>query len=80
MLWHVDMGADGKPFGMSATAYRSVPRQPFTRPLLACWLDRPSGQLIRRPRRYEHARPGDLLHIDVKKLGRMPPGGGWRAH
>ena len=34
MLWHVDMGADGKPFGMSATAYRSVPRQPFTRPLL----------------------------------------------
>ncbi len=44
------------------------------------WLDRPSGQLIRRPRRYEHARPGDLLHIDVKKLGRMPPGGGWRAH
>ena len=44
------------------------------------WLDRPSGQLIRRSRRYQHARPGDLLHIDVKKLGRMPPGGGWRAH
>ena len=44
------------------------------------WLDRPSGQLIRRPQRYEHARPGDLLHIDVKKLGRMPAGGGWRVH
>ena len=28
--------------------------------------------------RYEHARPGDLLHIDVKKLGKVPDGGGWR--
>ena len=28
--------------------------------------------------RYEHPRPGDLLHIDVKKLGRIPPGGGKR--
>ena len=44
------------------------------------WLDRPSGQLIRRSRRDKHARPGDLLHIDVKKLERMPPGGGWCAH
>ena len=28
-------------------------------------------------RRYEHERPGDLLHVDVKKLGRVPDGGGW---
>ncbi len=28
--------------------------------------------------RYEHAAPGDLLHIDVKKLGRLGEGGGWR--
>ena len=28
--------------------------------------------------RYEHAAPGDLLHIDVKKLGRLGDGGGWR--
>ena len=28
--------------------------------------------------RYEHAHPGDLLHLDVKKLGRIPPGGGKR--
>jgi transposase InsO family protein len=41
------------------------------------WLDRPSGQLIRR---YERARPGELVHVDVKKLGAIRPGGGWRAH
>jgi transposase InsO family protein len=31
-------------------------------------------------RRYERERPGDLIHIDVKKIGRIPPGGGWRVH
>jgi transposase InsO family protein len=30
--------------------------------------------------RYERARPGELVHLDVKKLGRLPDGGGWRAH
>jgi transposase InsO family protein len=29
-------------------------------------------------RSYEHAAPGDLVHVDVKKLGRIPDGGGWR--
>ena len=38
-------------------------------------LDRVTGEPIRR---YEHARPGDLLHVDVKKLGNVPDGGGWR--
>jgi transposase InsO family protein len=38
-------------------------------------LDRATGERIRR---YEHERPGDLLHVDVKKLGRVPDGGGWR--
>ncbi len=38
-------------------------------------LDRASGQPVRR---YEHARPGSLLHVDVKKLGNIPDGGGWR--
>ena len=37
-------------------------------------LDRPTGI----PIRYERDRPGELVHIDVKKLGRIPPGGGWR--
>ena len=40
------------------------------------WLDRPTGQLVRR---YERARPGELLHVDVKKLGRLRDGGGWRV-
>ena len=39
------------------------------------YLDRVSGERIRR---YEHDRPGDLLHVDVKKLGKVPDGGGWR--
>ncbi|MFB9071794.1 IS481 family transposase [Citricoccus parietis] len=30
--------------------------------------------------RYERARPGELVHVDVKKLGKIPDGGGWRAH
>ena len=28
--------------------------------------------------RYEHATPGSLIHVDVKKLGDIPDGGGWR--
>jgi len=28
--------------------------------------------------RYERARPGELIHVDVKKLGRIRPGGGWK--
>jgi transposase InsO family protein len=30
--------------------------------------------------RYERERPGELVHMDVKKLGRIPDGGGWRAN
>ncbi len=41
------------------------------------YIDRPTGRVIRR---YEHADPGDLVHVDIKKLGQIPPGGGWRAH
>jgi transposase InsO family protein len=40
------------------------------------WLDRPTGRVIRR---MESASPGDLVHVDVKKLGKIPAGGGWRA-
>lgn len=29
-------------------------------------------------RRYEHDRPGAMIHVDVKKLGNIPDGGGWR--
>jgi hypothetical protein len=30
--------------------------------------------------RYERDHPGALGHMDVKKLGRIPDGGGWRLH
>jgi transposase InsO family protein len=32
-----------------------------------------------RPRRYQREHPGELIHVDVKKLAGIPPGGGWRA-
>ena len=38
-------------------------------------IDRVTGERIRR---YEHEHPGDLIHVDVKKLGKVPDGGGWR--
>ena len=41
------------------------------------WMDRPTGRVVRR---YERDRPGDLVHVDIKKLGQVPPGGGWRVH
>lgn len=47
-------------------------------------LDPMTGQVIRASKatavRYERLRPGELVHMDVKKLGRIPDGGGWRAH
>jgi transposase InsO family protein len=49
-------------------------------PLLA-HVDQATGLPIRKPKpvRYEAAAPGDLVHVDIKKLGRIPEGGGWRA-
>jgi transposase InsO family protein len=38
-------------------------------------VDRRTGEVIRR---YEHDHPGSLVHVDVKKLGNIPDGGGWR--
>ena len=39
------------------------------------YVDRATGEPIRR---YEHDHPGSLIHVDVKKLGNIPDGGGWR--
>ena len=39
------------------------------------WMDRPTGRVIRR---IHTSRPGELVHIDVKKLARVPDGGGHR--
>jgi hypothetical protein len=38
-------------------------------------LDRATGQPVRR---YEHPHPGDLVHLDSKKPGNIPAGGGHR--
>lgn len=46
-------------------------------------LDPPTGEQLRQAKQascYQRERPGDLIHLDVKKLGRIPNGGGWRAH
>jgi transposase len=47
-------------------------------------VDRLTGERLRgrrhSDRRYEREHPGDLLHVDVKKLGRIPDGGGSRLH
>ncbi|GLY84702.1 hypothetical protein Airi02_026310 [Actinoallomurus iriomotensis] len=40
------------------------------------WMDRATGRVIRR---YERAAPGELVHVDIKKLGNIPDGGGHRA-
>jgi transposase InsO family protein len=51
-------------------------------PALAA-IDPITGAMVRRRHsgiRYERARPGELVHVDVKKLGRVPDGGGWRLH
>jgi transposase InsO family protein len=48
------------------------------------WIDPATGVRVRSsrpaPRRYEHDAPGDLVHVDIKKLGRIPNGGGHRVH
>ncbi len=47
------------------------------------WTDPATGAPIRRQQRaivrYEHSAPGDLVHVDIKKLGRIPHGGGHKV-
>ena len=33
-----------------------------------------------KPLRYEREKPGELVHVDIKKLPAIPHGGGWRTH
>ncbi len=53
-----------------ATVHRVLTRYRLAR---LTHLDRATGRVIRR---YEHAAPGDLVHVDIKKLGNIPDGGG----
>ncbi|UZJ30623.1 IS481 family transposase [Streptomyces endophytica] len=57
----------------ASTAHRILKRHGLP-PLAA--VDRATGEPVRR---YERARPGELVHIDVKKLGRIPDGGGHKV-
>ena len=57
----------------ASTVHRILTRHGLNR---LAWLDRPTGTVIRR---YERERPGELIHVDVKKLGRIPDGGGHKA-
>jgi transposase InsO family protein len=65
----------------AATCGRILRRHGVPR-LSAC--DPLTGQIIRTSRcsaqRYEREHPGELVHLDVKKIGRIPDGGGWRAN
>jgi transposase InsO family protein len=56
-----------------ATVHRVLTR--YGCPKLA-HLDRATKVAVRR---YERDRPGELVHVDVKKLGNIPDGGGWRV-
>ena len=55
-----------------ATAHRVLVRCGLNR---LSHVDRATGEPVRR---YEHDHPGAMLHVDVKKFGNIPDGGGWR--
>ncbi len=40
----------------------------------------PNGEASREPQRITARRLGHMVHLDVKKVGRIPDGGGWRVH
>ena len=58
----------------ASTVHRVLVRHGINR--LDC-LDRVTRAPIRR---MEMSRPGELVHVDIKKLGRIPKGGGWRVN
>ncbi|MFE2415273.1 IS481 family transposase, partial [Kitasatospora sp. NPDC059408] len=56
-----------------ATVHRVLVRYRLAR---LAHLDRATGHPIRR---YERAAPGELVHVDIKKLGNIPDGGGHKV-
>ena len=75
LRWKQRLGpvAIGARLGMPASTVHAV--------LTRCRLNRlhhvdvRTGEPIRR---YEHEKPGAMIHVDVKKIGNIPDGGGWR--
>ena len=56
----------------ASTVHRVLTRYGMAR---LAHLDRATGRVIRR---YERIAPGELVHVDIKKLGNIPDGGGHR--
>lgn len=75
LRWRKRLGpvAIGHQLGVPASTVHAVLRRCRINRL--SHIDRRTGEPVRR---YEHDRPGALIHVDVKKLGQIPDGGGWR--
>jgi hypothetical protein len=57
-----------------STVHRVLTRLGINR---LAWMDKPTGRVIRR---YERERPCELVHVDIKKLGKILDGRGWKVH
>jgi transposase InsO family protein len=72
----------GAELGIPARTVSAILRRHRVPHLREC--DPLTGEVIRASKatavRYEHDRPGSLVHMDVKKVGRIHDGGGWKAH
>jgi transposase InsO family protein len=72
----------GPELGIAARTVSRILRRHHVPRIAEC--DPMTGEVIRASKttaiRYERDHPGDLVHMDVKKIGRIPDGGGWRAH
>lgn len=63
----------------------TVSRRTITRHLAQLGLNRrrfidPNGENNREIKTITAKHPGHMVHLDVKKVGRLPDGGGWRVH
>jgi transposase InsO family protein len=72
----------GPELGVSPRTVSAILRRHRVPYLREC--DPLTGEVIRASKttavRYEHDQPGSLVHMDVKKVGRIHDGGGWKAH
>jgi transposase InsO family protein len=72
----------GVELGLAPRTVSRILRRHQVPRLAAC--DPITGHVIRASKttavRYERGRPGELVHMDVKKIGKIPDGGGWKAH
>lgn len=72
----------GPELGIPARTVSRILRRHDVARLASC--DPLTGDVIRASKttavRYERDRPGELVHMDIKKIGKIPAGGGWKAH